>query len=174
MVHKIIVIALDPRDSFKSFKKDDICTLAEKFYPQDFTSAELLALKQQLNFYGEDIRSHPELQRIPSVSDLCVKLVETRLADDYHLIHRLLCLILTLPVSTASTERTFSALRIIKNRLRSKIEEEFLDDCMMVHIERQYADSIDNESIIDEFATKNRRVQLKIRWSNYFSSLIFM
>ena len=72
-------------------------------------------------------------------------------------------LVLTLPVSTATTERAFSALRIIKNRLRSKIEDEFLGDCMIIHIERKFADSIDNESIIDAFATKNRRVQFKIR-----------
>ncbi|XP_004298156.1 PREDICTED: uncharacterized protein LOC101302260 [Fragaria vesca subsp. vesca] len=158
-----LTAALDPQDDFRCFKKDDICSLAEKFYPQDFTSAELHALDLQLTFYAEDIHSRPELQNITSLSELCVKLVETRLAEDYHLIHRLLCLVLTLPVSTASTERAFSALRIIKNRLRSKIEEEFLDDCMLVHIERQFADSIDNESSIDEFATKPRRVQLKIR-----------
>ena len=29
--------ALNPIDGFKSFKIDDICTLAQKFYAQDFT-----------------------------------------------------------------------------------------------------------------------------------------
>ena len=54
-------------------------------------------------------------------------------------------------------------MKIIKNRLRNKIEEEFLNDCMLVHVERKIADSVDNESIMDEFATKTRRVELKIR-----------
>ncbi|XP_050387407.1 uncharacterized protein LOC126803694 [Argentina anserina] len=123
----ILSASLDPRDGFKSFKEDDICSLAKKFYPQDFTSSELHALNLQLAFYGEVIRQHPDL------SDLCVKLVKTRLAEDYHLILRLVRLVLTLLVFTSTTERAFSALRIIKNRLRSKIKEEFFDDCMIVH-----------------------------------------
>ncbi|XP_034229463.1 zinc finger MYM-type protein 1-like [Prunus dulcis] len=43
---------------------------------------------------------------------------------------RLIRLVLTLPVSTATMERAFSCVRIIKNRLRSTIAEEFLADCM--------------------------------------------
>ena len=42
---------LDPVDGFKSFKIDDICTLAQKFYPQDFTRTELDILKRQLEEY---------------------------------------------------------------------------------------------------------------------------
>ncbi|XP_004306312.1 PREDICTED: uncharacterized protein LOC101308704 [Fragaria vesca subsp. vesca] len=99
-----LTAALDFQYDFRSFKKDDICSLAEKFYPQDFTSVELHALDLQLTFYAEDIHSRPELQNITSLSELCVKLVETRLPEDYHLIHRLLCLVLTFPVSTASIE----------------------------------------------------------------------
>ncbi|KAI5318135.1 hypothetical protein L3X38_037843 [Prunus dulcis] len=42
----ILSSALDPSDGFKSFKIDDICKLAEKFYPQDFTVKELRLLRQ--------------------------------------------------------------------------------------------------------------------------------
>ncbi|CAL8999881.1 unnamed protein product [Prunus brigantina] len=38
--------SLDPRDAFKRFNIDDIYTLADKFYPQDFTTTELQALNQ--------------------------------------------------------------------------------------------------------------------------------
>ena len=69
---------------------------------------------------------------------------------------------LNLPVSTATTERAFSSMRLIKNRLRNKIEDEFLADCIILHIEKEFADSIDNESIISDFnSLKPRRVQLK-------------
>ena len=37
---------LNPVDSFKSFDIDDICNLAERFYPPDFTQFEVLALKR--------------------------------------------------------------------------------------------------------------------------------
>ena len=37
---------LNPVDFFKSFDVDDICNLAERFYPPDFTQFEVLALKR--------------------------------------------------------------------------------------------------------------------------------
>ncbi|XP_075499951.1 uncharacterized protein LOC142538524 [Primulina tabacum] len=36
--------ALDPKNSFDSFNSDDICKLAKKFYPGDFTDQEIVAL----------------------------------------------------------------------------------------------------------------------------------
>ncbi|CAL8999630.1 unnamed protein product [Prunus brigantina] len=69
-------------------------------------------------------------------------------------------LLVTLPVSTATTERAFSCMRMIKNRLRSTIADEFLVDCMTLQIERKFANSITNASIIEEFKTsKSRRVK---------------
>jgi hypothetical protein len=57
----VLSSALDSRDGFRSFNKDDICSLAEKFYPQDFTPSELHALKLQLRFYGNDIHHRDKL-----------------------------------------------------------------------------------------------------------------
>ena len=43
--------ALNHVDSFKSFNVDDICNLAEKFYPRDFTQFEILTSKRQLECF---------------------------------------------------------------------------------------------------------------------------
>ena len=73
----------------------------------------------------------------------------------------LIRLVLTLPVSTATTERAFSAMKHVKIVLRNKIEEEFLVDSMMIYIEREFLEDYDSDSTIDEFySTKHRRVQL--------------
>jgi hypothetical protein len=55
--------------------------------------------------------------------------------------------VLTLPVSPATTERSFSAMNIVKTRLRNKIEDEFLTDFSMVYIEREVAATISKDSI---------------------------
>ena len=49
-VFEILVFssALDPKDGYVSFKVDDICKLANKFYLEDFTEQEKLHLKFQL------------------------------------------------------------------------------------------------------------------------------
>jgi hypothetical protein len=73
----------------------------------------------------------------------------------------LIRLVLTLPVSTATTERAFSAMKHVKTVLRNKMEKEFLADSMMIYIERELDEDIDSDSIIDElYYTKHRRVQL--------------
>jgi hypothetical protein len=37
--------ALNPKDAYKSFKIDDICILAEKYYPLDFFEHEKINLR---------------------------------------------------------------------------------------------------------------------------------
>ncbi|CAL9011090.1 unnamed protein product [Prunus brigantina] len=152
--------ALDPRNSFMSFNIEHICKLAEKFYPADFLPHESRALEVELKYFQNDIKRLPCFKEITTLPQLCQQLVETTLGENYCLIDRLVRLVLTLPVSTATTERAFSCMRIIKNRLQSTISDEFLGDCMILHIEREFANAIDNASIIEEFkSSKPRRVR---------------
>ena len=65
---------------------------------------------------------------------------------------------LTLPVSTATTERAFSAMKLLKTRLRNRMDDEFLADNMIVYIEKEIVGNFTIEMIIDEFySMKNRR-----------------
>lgn len=69
-------------------------------------------------------------------------------------IYRLICFVLTLPVSTATTERSFSAVKLIKREPRNKIINEFLADYMFVYIGRGFPKEIDMDSVIDKFDDK--------------------
>ena len=152
---------LDPSHAFRSFNVDVICNLAEKFYPADFTHSDLYTLRMQLGYYKLSM-DRSNFQNIDSISTLYCRLVETCLAEDFYLISRLIRLVLTLLVSTSTTKRAFSSMKFIKNRLRNKIENEFLTDCMIIYIERDFASSIDNNSIIDKFySMKKCRIQLR-------------
>jgi hypothetical protein len=66
--------------------------------------------------------------------------------------------LLTLPVSTATTERAFSAIKIVKTRLRNKIEDEFLTDSLMLYIEREIVATFSTNSIIDDFRDMKTRM----------------
>ncbi|KAL4377597.1 hypothetical protein GQ457_02G033480 [Hibiscus cannabinus] len=59
-------------------------------------------------------------------------LAENGKSFSYPLVDRLIRLILTLPVSTTTTERAFSAMKIVKTSLRNKMEDEFLSDYLIV------------------------------------------
>ena len=74
------------------------------------------------------------------------------------MIDRLIRLVLTLPVSTATRERAFSATKLLKTRLRNRMEDEFLADNMIVYIEKEIAWNFTIEMIMDEFySMKNHR-----------------
>ncbi|XP_057506574.1 uncharacterized protein LOC130789789 [Actinidia eriantha] len=126
----ILSSALEPRDGFKSLDIDKICTLAEKFYPSDFTNQEMHYLRCQLEHYKLDVPQHEKFQNMSTISELCQVLVETNKSQHYHLIHRLIRLVLTLPVTTATTERAFSAMKHVKTVL--KMDDEFLADSMVI------------------------------------------
>ncbi|XP_074381825.1 uncharacterized protein LOC141723813 isoform X3 [Apium graveolens] len=102
--------ALDPKDNFRSFKAEDIYKLAEKFYPGDFSEQKLHYLRNQLEHYKLDVIHHTSFQNMTTINKLCRGLVETNKVQHYNLIDQLIRLVLTLPVSTATAERSFSTI----------------------------------------------------------------
>ncbi|XP_074347464.1 uncharacterized protein LOC141686320 [Apium graveolens] len=164
--------ALDPKDNFRSFKAEDIYKLAEKFYPGDFSEQELHYLRNQLEHYKLDVIHHTSFQNMTTINELCHRLIETNKVQHYNLIDRLIQLVLTLPVSTATAERSFSSMKLIKTALRNKMEEEFLADSMLINIERELVEDIESDSIIDEFYSMKN--QSTVFCSFDFLNMIFM
>ncbi|KAH9795781.1 TTF-type domain-containing protein [Citrus sinensis] len=145
---------------FLSFRIGDICQLVEGFYPADFIDAEKINLKNQLEHYEYGVVQYAEFKNLSTICDLSQWLVSTRKAKTFPLIYRIIVLVLTLPVSTATSERSFSVMRIVKTRHRNKMEDEFLTDSLIMYIEREIAEKISIESIINEFRDiKERRVR---------------
>jgi hypothetical protein len=69
---------------------------------------------------------------------------------------------LTLPVSTATTERAFSAMKIVKTRLRNRMEDDFLANYLIVYVEKEIAERFTIDMIIDDFySMEERQAQLK-------------
>ncbi|KAI8523432.1 hypothetical protein RHMOL_Rhmol13G0073100 [Rhododendron molle] len=66
-------------------------------------------------------------------------------------------ILLTIPVTVASGERSFSKLKQIKNYLRSTMSQERLNGLAMLSIENDFAAKQDYSSLIDLFASKNAR-----------------
>ncbi|GAV80474.1 LOW QUALITY PROTEIN: Dimer_Tnp_hAT domain-containing protein, partial [Cephalotus follicularis] len=145
----VLCSALDPRDNYKLFKVDDICKLVTKFYPDDFTQ-EKLHLRIQLQYYELDVPNH-SLKKLFTIAELSHGLVKTEKSEIYHLVFRLIRLVLTLPVSTATTEMSFSAMKIVKTRLWNKMKNEYLVDYLVTYVEKRTAMQFSTDSIIDDF-----------------------
>jgi hypothetical protein len=73
------------------------------------------------------------------------------------MVYLLLKLILILPVATASVERVFSALAIVKTKSRNKLDDSVLDDCLVTFIERDIIFQVDEDDIIETFMSLRKR-----------------
>uniref|UniRef100_A0A8I7BCB0 HAT C-terminal dimerisation domain-containing protein n=1 Tax=Hordeum vulgare subsp. vulgare TaxID=112509 RepID=A0A8I7BCB0_HORVV len=64
-------------------------------------------------------------------------------------------ILLTVPVTIASAERSFSKLKLLKNCLRSTMSQDRLNGLAMCCIEKDVLDKIDLDTLINDFASRN-------------------
>jgi hypothetical protein len=74
------------------------------------------------------------------------------------MVDKLLRLLLTLPVSTATIERAFSTMKFVKTRLRRKMGDAYLHDYLVVYIERELTATICSDDIIKAYDLANTRI----------------
>jgi hypothetical protein len=75
----------------------------------------------------------------------------------FDMVFLLLKLILLLPVATTSVERAFSAMSLVKTKLRNKMGDSLLDDCLVTFIERDLFFKVDEDDIIETFMAFRKR-----------------
>ena len=80
----------------------------------------------------------------------------------YESVFKLLQITLTIAVTSAECERSFSTLKRVKTRLRTRMLEERLADLAILSIEKEIMTSLDLDNIVDQFAASdnNRRIVL--------------
>ena len=66
---------------------------------------------------------------------------------------------ITVPVTVATIERSFSKLRLIKNFLRSSMSPERLSSLALLSIENEQAKNLDFRKVIQQFASAKARRQ---------------
>ena len=99
-------------------------------------------------------------KHLTDITDVLVELVPLGVAFPTHVV--LLKVALTIPVSTAKCERSFSTLKRTKTYLHSSMSEASLNNMAIMSIERDIADNLDLEEVVQKFAkdTCNRRILL--------------
>lgn len=144
------IACLDPRNSFVNFDGDKLIELA-KLYAADFSPYDCIVLKDQLDIFIVDMRADSDFISCNDLGDLAVRMVRSERHLVFPLVYRLIELALILPVATASVERAFSAMNIIKTELRNKTGDEWLNHRMVCYIERDVFVTIEDEKIMSHF-----------------------
>ncbi|XP_060861822.1 uncharacterized protein LOC132938833 [Metopolophium dirhodum] len=66
-------------------------------------------------------------------------------------------IMLTIPLTSAGAERTFSKLKLIKTYLRSTMSQQRLTGLATISIEKELSEQLNYEDIINDFASKKAR-----------------
>ncbi|EAZ41678.1 hypothetical protein OsJ_26213 [Oryza sativa Japonica Group] len=66
-------------------------------------------------------------KNVKNLVELSTMLVATKKHTAYEFVYKLLKLVLILPVATASVERVFSSMNYVKNKLRNRMGEQYLN-----------------------------------------------
>jgi len=119
----VCMASLNPMNSFSNFDVDKLVRLAE-IYAEDFDVGHLAVLPSQLKAFHQRAKRNREFLGCTELSKVAEIMVKTTMNTSYPLVYRLVELTLILTVATASVERVFSAMALLKTDLRSKIGDE--------------------------------------------------
>ena len=138
---------LDPKNSFSKFDVNKIARLAD-IYDGDFCDHDRKIIREQLETYIVHVRRNAAFASCTDIASLARKMIETEKHLAFPLVYKLIELALLVPVSTATGERSFSAMKIIKSKLRNKIANDWFNNLMICYIERELFRSLDEAAVL--------------------------
>ena len=154
----LCMTCLNPSNSVLAFDKSKLIRLAQ-FYPNDYSRMEIMILDDQLETYILDMQTSSDFSNLKGIGDLARKMVETKRDKVFPLVYLLIKLALTLSVATATVERAFSDMNIVKNKLQNRMGDPWMYN-LVAYIEKDVFADVKNEDIIDMFQKmKTRRGQ---------------
>ena len=100
-----------------------------------------------------------EISKVSCIKDLANMLIieNHSISASFPEICTAMLLFLTIPVTTASAERSFSKLKLVKNYLRSTLAQERLQGLVLLSNEQGTARILNLSQVIDRFAEMKAR-----------------
>ena len=148
--------ALSPRASFSMFDASKLITLTT-LYPDDFTDSDRFHLMRELDLYRVNVVQNEDFSKLNTITELATEMVRLDKHNSFPLIYKLLKLALVLPVATATVERCFSTMKLIKSDLRNRMGNRFLNHALLCSIEKEIFINVKNEDVMKRFQSMKYR-----------------
>ena len=123
-------------------------------YGDDFNRDDL---EREVRSFQVEFLDELKSEDVTSVSSILEIIYKARISSSFPQLCKLLLLFLTIPVTVASAERSFSKLKIIKSYLRNSMAQERLDGLTLISIENKEITETLKDKIINHFAFVNAR-----------------
>ena len=98
------------------------------------------------------------IKKVTNVRTICEIILETSVGTEMlSEVIKLLKIFYTVPTTTSTAERSFSALRCLKTYLRSTMTQPRLIHTFLAYIHKEHIDKIKEEDIAESFVSMNDR-----------------
>ena len=122
-----------------------------EFYGSDFDSADRLTTQLRI------LTSSSGIERLNLQSIIMyIKTLTHEQKEYFSEVIKILKLILLIPATNATSERSFSALRWLKTWLRTTMSQQRVNWCMILHEHKDRTDKLSITDIADEFIGRNQ------------------
>jgi len=134
------------------------CQIFHLFETSTFLPNELHPSNEPFETESDEDEDLSQIKQIStsnvnSITSVFKIFMNGQLASIFPTLNTSLLIALTLPVSSASTERSYSKLKILKSRLRTTMSQTRLEDLLIISCERDIEPNIDN--VIQHFKEKS-------------------
>lgn len=148
-----IINALEP----KNFGDLSIRVLTEvkNLFKSDFNDD--IGFTQEATDFIRYVAQEEALKKLNGLEQFCQYMVKKNIKDIFPQIHKLVRILLTLPITTSTAERSFSSLKLIKTRLRSTMADDWATSQLISYINRDITKLIPNEDIYDLYVKSGPR-----------------
>ena len=161
----------------KGLPFEDELEFISNFYKDDIDKAQLQCQLPMLHGLIKQAMESPDCDRDLSISYVVKVLSELSCAQRvaFSQVFIVMNLLLVLPATNATSERSFSALRRVKTYLRSTMTQLRLNNLLILNTYKDETDSLDLKAVVNEFVSV--RVKITLFWNilaNYCFTLIFL
>ena len=134
-----------------------------EFYGSDFDSADRLTTQLRI------LTSSSGIERLNLQSIIMyIKTLTHEQKEYFSEVIKILKLILLIPATNATSERSFSALRRLKTWLRTTMSQQRVNWCMILHEHKDRTDKLSITDIADEFIGRNQKLLPISLWNFQF------
>jgi hypothetical protein len=115
-----------------------------------------------LTFYWNDLFKNKKKQSTDNKIMTPAEMAEIVSPKTFPNLYKLLNIVYTIPFNSATCERAFSAMRQIKNWLRSTMLQDYFSNLALLNIERDFTNNIDSDSVLKHFIANNKNRQINL------------
>lgn len=130
----------------------------EELYSSVIDSEKFVRQISMFQDFIQACKATQGIRNITKITTICEIMNSSDLGKSmFTEVHKLLTIYLTVPMTSATAERTFPSLRRLKNYLRSTMTQKRLNSVLLLHVHQDRTDKLNLNSIAADFISNNER-----------------